>query len=278
MPWQRDGCASGSPSLGSSGPGPGTIQGRGRGHPQLPGQGARMPKAGLALGPSAGSPGVLGKREVKQPLSEDGKRVGDPSPPRGLCEVHATSPLQVSPDPGWVNSPLLLELRPGRLCHLTPSLAEGQMDGRPSCAPLGRLPTCQVSPRCPCWGSASGLMCPHPSAAVPRSPLPSARHGSGGPQGALKALLSLSGCFFPLPNPADVTGEGRKARERRPRAKSGEQRGWLGPRRARCEKQTHVPPSAGFKNKKRRKKPPLIFPHQFNRASFQVPSTATSIL
>lgn len=116
-------------------------------------------------------PGDLGKREVKQPCSEDGKRVGDPSPPRGLCEVHATSPLQVSPDPGWVNSPLLLlELRPDQLCHLTPSLAEGQMDARPSCAPLGHLPMCQMSPWCPCWGSASGQNAPAPLSSRPTQP------------------------------------------------------------------------------------------------------------
>lgn len=225
-----------------------------------------MPGAGLALGRASGGQaldlGVLGKREVNQPCSEDGRRVRDPSPPRGLCEVHPTSPLQVSLDPGGVNSPLLLlELRPDQLCHLMPSLAEGQMDGRPSCAPLGCLPTCQLSPWRPCWGSASGQNAPAPLSSgeeerrcrPTQPPFPLLGTGTGGPQGAPKASLSLSRWFFLLPNLADVTGEGRKARERRPRAKSGEQQGWLGPRRARCEKQTHVPPSAGFKNKKRRK-------------------------
>lgn len=231
VPWQRDGCASGSPSLGSSGTVPRTIQGRGQGRLQLPGQGERMPKAGLALGPSAGSPGVLGKREVKQPLSEDGKRVGDPSPPRGLCEVHATSPLQVSPDPGWVNSPLLLlKLRLDQLCYLTPSLAEGQMDARPSCAPLGRLPTCQVSPWCPCWGSASGQNVPAPLSSRPTQPpaLCSARVWA--PQGALKALLSLSRWFFSPSKPCrcywggeESTGAPSQSQEQRAARLAGPQ-------------------------------------------------------
>lgn len=51
----------------------------------------------------------------------------------------------------------------------------------------------------------------------------------------------------------------------------------LGLRHARCEKQTHNPLS-GFKKKKRKRSPPLIFPQQCNQGSFQAPSTVTSLL